>query len=69
MIAMKIQFRQKELEKFINWGIDNRSGRIGVIHDDDVTNVNRKTLHRVFRMNRMIQFPVNSYQLFRVQGS
>src|SRR5580704_2783718 len=43
-IAMKIQLRQKELEKFINWGIDNRSGRIGVIHDDDVTNVNRKTI-------------------------
>jgi hypothetical protein len=103
MSAMKIQFRQKELEKFINWGIDNRSARIGVIHDDDVTKVNRKTTlplscprnsrcivaikksrrqgdpsrtggrrerrHYFFQPKRTIQFPVSSYQLFRVRGS
>jgi hypothetical protein len=33
----------RELEKFIALKVDNRSERIGVIHDDAVTKVNRKT--------------------------
>jgi hypothetical protein len=36
--------QRKELEKFIEFKVDNRSERMGVIHDDAVTNVNRKTL-------------------------
>jgi hypothetical protein len=43
MIVTIIQMRQWGLEKFIIWKVDNRSERMGVIHDDDVTNVNRKT--------------------------
>jgi hypothetical protein len=35
--------QRRELKKFIALKIDNRSERIGVIHDDAVTNVNRKT--------------------------
>ena len=42
MIVTKIQMREWGLEKFIIWKIDNRSERMGVIHDDGVTNVNRK---------------------------
>jgi hypothetical protein len=38
--------QRKELEKFIEFKVDNRSERMGVIHDDAVTNVNRKTLAR-----------------------
>ena len=43
MIVTKIQMREWGLEKFIIWKIDNRSERMGVIHDDGVTKVNRKT--------------------------
>jgi hypothetical protein len=43
MIVAKIQMRQLGLEKFIIWKVDNRSERMGVIHDDDAINVNRKT--------------------------
>jgi len=35
--------QRKELEKFIEFKIDNRTERMGVIHDNGVTNVNRKT--------------------------
>ena len=50
MIAMKIQFRQEDLEKFIIGISDNRSERMGVIHDDDVRNVNRKTTSQGFQL-------------------
>jgi len=43
MIVTIIQMRQWGLEKFIFWKIANRSERMGVIHDEYVTNVNRKT--------------------------
>jgi hypothetical protein len=46
MIAAKIQLRQRELKKFIIVANNGRSERIGVIHDDDVPNVNRKTTAR-----------------------
>ena len=43
MIVAKIQMRRWGLEKFIIRKVDNRSERMGVIHDDGVINVNRKT--------------------------
>ena len=46
MIAAKIQLRQRELKKFIIVENNGRSERIGVIHDDDVPKVNRKTTAR-----------------------
>ncbi len=46
MIAAKIQLRQRELKKFIIVANNGRSERIGVIHDDDVQNLNRKTTAR-----------------------
>ena len=46
MIAAKIQLRQTELKKFIIVANNGRSERIGVIHDDDVPKVNRKTTAR-----------------------
>jgi len=46
MIAAKIQLRQRELKKFIIVANNGRSERMGVIHDDDVQNVNRKTTAR-----------------------
>src|SRR5208282_2290951 len=46
MIAAKIQLRQRELKKFIIVADNVRSERIGVIHDDDVPKVNRKTTAR-----------------------
>src|SRR5580704_12473743 len=46
MIAAKIQLRQRELKKFIIVANNVRSERIGVIHDDDVPKVNRKTTAR-----------------------
>jgi hypothetical protein len=35
--------QRRGFEKFIELKANNRSERIGVIHDDAVTNVNRKT--------------------------
>ena len=42
MTVTKIQMREWGLKKFIILKIDNRSKRMGVIHDDGVTKVNRK---------------------------
>jgi hypothetical protein len=39
----ELEMQRKELEKFIEFKIDNRTERMGVIHDNGVTNVNRKT--------------------------
>jgi len=57
MIVTTIQMRQWGLEKFIFWKIDNRSERMGVIHDDDVTNVNRKTTSaKISRAKTLVRF-------------
>ena len=43
MTVTNTQMRQWGLEKFIIGKINNKSERMGVIHDDGVTKVNRKT--------------------------
>jgi hypothetical protein len=47
--------RRWGLEKFIIWKVDNRSERMGVIHDDDVIKVNRKTLKRENLTSQMLE--------------
>jgi Mg/Co/Ni transporter MgtE len=57
MIVTIIQMRQWGLEKFIIWKVDNRSERMGVIHDDDVINVNRKTASaKISRAKMLVRF-------------
>jgi hypothetical protein len=57
MIVAKIQMRRWGLEKFIIWKVDNRSERMGVIHDDDVINVNRKTTSaEISRAKLLVRF-------------